>query len=295
MLRMVKRLLQSLVTILVGTYLGLGIVLWAIQERMLFPAPGGIARDSLDSAASEVGASPIDLVAEDGTKIYGWHLRAGPRKSIERDRAVLFFHGNGERVSDSSPFYRLLVQQGWDVIAIAYRGYPGSDPVGPSEAGLAQDAVAAWTYAVSRYHPERIVVHGRSLGGGVAAKLVAGDANPAALVLESTFSSVLDLARRVAPVYPVRLLLRNPFDTRSLAPYFGVPVLIMHSRDDQVIPIQYSARELRSLIAEVQYEETSDLSHQQSLPMSDRRLRHSYLDFLSRAVPTPEPSSFVSP
>jgi fermentation-respiration switch protein FrsA (DUF1100 family) len=286
LLRWVKRLLSMILLFVGGAYVGVGFFLWALQDRMLFPAPGGIGRDSLDQTASEKGALPVDLVAEDGTKLYGWTLR-GRRRSVGNERLVLYFHGNGERVSDYSPLYQLLVEQGWDVLAIAYRGYPGSELRPPSEDGLTLDAQAAWSWAVQRYPPSRIVVHGRSLGGGVAAHLVAGEANPAGLVLESTFASVRELARRVAPLYPVGFLLRNPFDTRVLAPHLGVPVLIMHSRDDKVIPIQHSGRELRGLIAEVEYEETAELTHQHSLPLSDRRLLRSYLGFLERRVPLP--------
>jgi alpha-beta hydrolase superfamily lysophospholipase len=290
LLRWVKRLLSMLLVVILGVYLGVGLFLWVLQDRMLFPAPGGIGRDSLDMTAFEKGAMPVDLEAADGTKLYGWHLR-GRQRAEGSGRLLLYFHGNAERVSDYAPLYQMLVERGWDVLAIAYRGYPGSEARPPSEEGLVLDAQAAWGWATQRYRPERVVVHGRSLGGGVAAHLVAGEANPAGLVLESTFASVRELARRIAPVYPLRWLLRNPFDTRVLAPHFGVPVLIMHSRDDQVIPIEHSARELRGLIAEVEYEETSGLSHQQSLPLSDRRLLRSYLSFLERTAPPPAVSS----
>ena len=281
LLRLVRRLLLALALVLVGLYLAVGLFFWFIQDRMLFPAPGGIGRDSLDLAAAEQGALPIDLVAEDGTRLYAWHVPSGRT----RERAVLFFHGNGERVTDYIPLYRMLTHNGWDVVALAYRGYPGSENRPPSEAGLALDAAAAWRWTAQRYRPDHIVVHGRSLGGGVGARLVAGEANPAGLVLESTFASVRELARRVAPLYPVGLLLRNPFDTRALAPHLGVPVLILHSRDDDLIPLQHSARELRAFIAEVEYEETSGHTHQSCLPVSDRRLGRAYLSFLERRVP----------
>lgn len=261
-------------------YVGIGVGLWLFQDRLVFPAPGGIGRSSLDLAAAEVGAEPLDLVSGDGTHLYGWRLRSTGK------RLVLYLHGNGEVITDYLPLYRILVHAGWDVLAVAYRGYPGSDGH-PSEAGLALDAEAAWRWAVGTggYAPDRIVVHGRSLGGGVASILVSGDANPAALVLESTFTSITDLARRVAPVYPVPWLLRTTFDNRSRAPLLGVPVLLMHSRDDQVIPIEFGGRALRGIIAEVTYEETSGYSHQDCLPVSDARLRRVYLDFLEAQVP----------
>lgn len=284
MARLVGRLFRVLIgLVLVGltVYVAIGAGLYLMQDRLIYPAPGGISRSSLDFAAEEVGAEPLDLTAADGTRLYGWHLRSNG------SRLVLYLHGNGEAITDYVPLYRILVHNGWDVLAVAYRGYPGSDGR-PSEPGLTLDADAAWQWALARgYRPERIVIHGRSLGGGVASTLVSGDANPACLVLESTFGSLTEVAARYAPLYPVRWLLRSQFDNRSKAPLLGVPVLLMHSRDDQVIPIDHGGRALRSIIAEVTYEETSGWSHQDCLPVSDGRLRQVYLAFLDGCVPPP--------
>lgn len=261
-------------------YLAYGGALWWFQDTLIFPAPGGIGRDALDQAAAEVGATPLGLVSGDGTRIYAWH-----RRVPGADRLVIYFPGNAETVADNLPLQRLLLQAGWDVLAVAYRGYPGSEGR-PTEAGLAADARAAWAWATGEggYRPERIVLHGRSLGGGVAAHL-AEDRNPAAMVLESTFASVRELAARQAPIYPVDWLLRHPFDTRSRAARFGVPVLLLHSRDDEVIPIGHGGRALRELIAEVEYHETSTWTHGHCLPVADPELRAAYLSFLARAVP----------
>jgi alpha-beta hydrolase superfamily lysophospholipase len=272
----------SFLAVLLGTaYLAVGALLWAMQDKILFPAPGGIGRDALDAAAAEIGAQPIDLVAADGVRLYGWHLVS------TGSRVVLYLHGNGERVSDYAPLYRILMRQGWDVVVVAYRGYPGSDPVGPTQEGLALDARAAWDWTVGPggYAPDRVVVHGRSLGGGVACMLVEGEANPAGLVLESTFSSVRAVAKRRFPIYPVDWLLRNPFDSVDLAPRLGVPVLVLESRDDQVIPIDLSAKAMVPVIAEVEYHETAGWSHQDCLPVADREVRTAYLSFLERTVP----------
>ena len=278
-MRWLKALARIVVLTGIGSYLGVGVLLWAIQDRLIYPAPGGISRSALDAAAREVGARTVDLRAADETRLYAWHLQSTGR------RLVLFLHGNGEMLPNYIPLFRVLNHNGWDVLALAYRGYPGSEGR-PTEAGLALDAQAAWDWATgpAGYAPETIVVHGRSLGGGVGATLVAGDANPRALILESTFGSLRALASRIAPIYPVRWLLRSPFETRSRAHQLGVPVLLMHSRDDAVIPIEYGGRALRNVIAEVQYEETSGLTHQHCLPVSDPHLKHAYLTFLDRMV-----------
>lgn len=277
---MLERVFRVVLLGLIGGYLAGGLLLWAFQDRLLFPIPGGIGRDSLDANAVELGATTLDLRASDGVGLYAWNLRSNG------NRLVLYLHGNGEVLTDYTPLYRILLRNGWDVMAVAYRGYPGSEGT-PSEAGLGLDAEAAWRWAVGPggYAPDRIVVHGRSLGGGVAAILVDGEANPAGMVMESTFASVRELAHRIAPIYPTGLLLRNPFDTRARASRLGVPVLLLHSRDDQVIPVELGGRALQGLIAEVEYVETAGYAHQDCLPCADAGLRNIYLNFLDRIVP----------
>lgn len=273
-------LLRAVLLAVGVVYVLFGVLLWALQERLLF-VPPGVGRDQLDAAAAEIGAEPLDLVASDGVRTYAWLRRARPGN----DRLVLHFPGNAETVADNLALQRLLLTHGWDVLIGGYRGYPGSEG-SPSERGLARDAEAAWAWATApgRYAPAHIVVHGRSLGGGVASHLVAGPANPAALVLESTFSSVREVASHgLARFYPVGLLLRHPFDSRELAPSFGVPVFLVHALADQVVPIDLGARQLRPVIAEVEsYEVGGGLGHNDPLVVADPEVREAYLAFLER-------------
>ncbi len=263
------------VALLYAAYVG---ALWASQDRMVFPAPGGIDRSALDSAARERGAQPIELVTADGVTLYAWYRTAGA------DRLVIYFPGNGETVAENTGLHRILLQAGWDVLAVAYRGYPGSGGA-PSEAGLVEDALTAWGWATAedRFAPSRIVLHGRSLGGGVAAHL-AEHRNPAAIVLESTFVSARALARRMAPLAPVGLLLRHPFDTVERAPRLGVPALVMHSTGDEMIPVELGGRALLPYLAEATYVEVEGESHGVCLPVVDREVRGAYLQFLDEVV-----------
>ncbi|HHO51495.1 MAG TPA: alpha/beta hydrolase [Deltaproteobacteria bacterium] len=270
--------ISAVLTFCAATYLGYGLLLWVMQERMLFPAPGGIDVDALDQAAREIGAVPISLVASDGVRLYGWHQRRGS------DRLLIYFPGNAETVAENVALHRLLLGAGWDVFALAYRGYPGSEG-SPTEAGVVLDALAAWAWARGAgYAADRIVLHGRSLGGGIAAHL-AEARNPAGLVLESTFVSARALARARAPIYPVDQLIRNPFDTIDRAPRVGVPVFLMHSRDDEVIPLHLGGVGLQPYFAEAEYHETSGLGHGHCLPVMDRVLREAYLAYLDATVP----------
>lgn len=266
--------------LLLAGWLAYGSLMYWLQDAMLFPIPGGIGVDQLDQAAHEQGAETFHVRAADGTSLYGWHRRV---HTTGEPRVVLYLHGNGETVAGNVPLQRLLQNDGWDFLTIAYRGYPGSDGK-PSEAGLLLDAKALWDHALALdYAPDRIVLHGRSLGGGVAIAL-ASQSNPAGMVLESTFYSLLELAEDRAPFLPVSWLLRTPMESYRLAPRVGVPVLELHSRDDGLIPVEHGRR-LSQRFAEVEYIETEGYTHNDVLPAASAPLRKAYVAFLERVVP----------
>ena len=268
------------VSLLVAVYAAYAALLTWLQDALVFPIPGGIGRDQLDLVAAEQGARPLDLVADDGTRLYGWHRPAAD----DQRRALLYFHGNGETVAGNVPIQRLAQRAGFDFLTIAYRGYPGSEGH-PSEEGLLRDARALWDYTTGALGipPERIVFHGRSLGGGVATAL-AVDANPRAMVLESTFFSLEELAAARAPGLPVRWLFRHPFRSWERAPRVGGPVLLLHSRDDGLIPVDH-ARRLAERFAEVEYLETAGHGHDAVLPAVDPAMRDAWTRFVRVHVP----------
>jgi pimeloyl-ACP methyl ester carboxylesterase len=257
-------------------YLAPGAVLLGVQERLLFPAPV-IDVAVLDGLAAESGAVPLRLHAEDGTSLYAWHRPA--EGGVTRDRAVLLFGGNAEPVSGRVQLHDLLAGLGWDVFVVAYRGYPGSEG-SPSEAGLRQDAAVMWGHVTQTLgiRPERVVVHGKSLGGGVAAMLVE-QVPVGALVLESTFLSIPDVAREQYWMYPLEWLVRHPFRTVDRAPGISVPALVLHSDADELIPVA-QGRALATLLPRAIYVEAEGRGHSESLILTDPACRRAYLGLL---------------
>lgn len=265
-------------------WIAYGALLWWFQEAMIFPAPGGPDRDTLDQAARELGAEPLALRAADGTALYGWYKAAGGPDGGRR--AVLYFHGNAETVAGSGPLMRLANQRGWDFGVVAYRGYPGSEGA-PSEAGIALDARALWDEAtVTRGLPaDRIVLHGRSLGGAVAASL-AEQVDAGGLVLESTFRSVVELAGEEAPLYPIDLLLRHRFDTWSRAPSLALPALVLVGSDDRVVTPDHG-KALAERLPEAQVVEVQGGEHHDLLVLRDPAAKRAWLDLLERVDRAP--------
>lgn len=261
----------------VAMYVVYGLMLWSFQERMIFPAPGGISREALDQAAIEVGAEPLTLTAKDGTSLYGWY------RAAEGKRALLYFHGNGESVADSMGLMRTCNRLGWDFGVVAYRGYPGSGGA-PSQVGIRQDSRALWDHVVEGrgISPSQIIVMGRSLGGAVAMELLQ-QVTPAALVLESTFARMEDMARRSAPLYPVPLLLRHSYDSLAIAPSVEIPVLHTHSRHDQVVPFE-QAEQLGSALPSSTFVEVQGLQHQHLLVLQDPQAHEAWRGLLKRVA-----------
>jgi uncharacterized protein len=145
---------------------------------------------------------------------------------------VVLFHGNGEDLSQRVHIAHHLISVGHGVLLAEYRGY-GGNPGKPHEAGLYADGRAAVEFAFR--HSPRVVLHGYSLGSGVAVQL-ATEFPIDALILESPFTGIADVARMRFPYVPVRWLLRDRYDNLSKIGAVRAPVLIYGGLADGVIP-----------------------------------------------------------
>lgn len=225
---MSTRLRRLAVAVLIG-YLGACVLAAMLQSRLVYFPSRDYALTPTD-----VGLDFEDLTLEtaDGVSIAAWYVpHADPKGS------VIFCHGNAGNISDRLPGVKLLHSMGVNVLAFDYRGF-GRSKGKPSETGTYKDAEAAWRYLVEARgeSPQRVVLFGRSLGGAVAIEL-ASRHRPAALVVESTFTSLVDIGRLHYPLLPVRLLLTYRYDSAARVPHITCPKLFMHGREDELIPI----------------------------------------------------------
>ena len=182
----------------------------------------------------------LTLATSDGEALDGWHVQAKPGRDARG--LVLFFHGNAGNIGHRLDYLGMFHALGFATLIIDYRGY-GKSSGSPSEPGTYLDAEAAWRHAtqVLGYSTKRIVVFGESLGGGVAAQ-VAADKRPGALVLASTFTSVPDLGAELYPLLPIRLLANIEYNTLERLARIDCPLLVIHSRDDDIIPYRHGRR-----------------------------------------------------
>jgi uncharacterized protein len=225
----------SILLLIAAGYVFIGAFLYLFQGKLLF-YPTRIL--TVGPAAAGMDFEDVYLTTSDGERLHGWFV---PRKGARA--TLLFFHGNAGNISDRIESIRQFHNLGLNVFIFDYRGY-GKSTGRPTEQGLYIDAIAAYDHLTTGrgIPPDSIIIFGRSLGGSVAAFL-ASQRPAAALALESTFTSVADVARGYYPIYPVRLLTRYRLPTIEYLAGYNGPLLVAHSPDDELISVRFG-REL---------------------------------------------------
>jgi fermentation-respiration switch protein FrsA (DUF1100 family) len=174
-----------------------------------------------------LGAEDAWMETSDGVKLHGWWI-GRPDAEI----TTLHLHGNGGNITHRAAIAREIVQAGSSILLLDYRGY-GRSGGRPSEAGLYRDGEAAYDYLIAKsIRPERLVIHGESLGSAVAVDLAIRKPS-AGLVLEAPFPSARSVAARVLP--GLGPLLISGFDSKSRIQRLRVPLLLIHGDRDEVI------------------------------------------------------------
>lgn len=226
-----SRFLLSVMGVALALYLGLVAFAYADQRKLLYqPDPTFIAPPA-DGPPIQV----IRLTAQDGTKLIAWYLP--PRGD---NPVVLHFNGNAQGLAFQKWRWKRFADAGVGFFAVGYRGYSGSEGH-PSEQGLIQDSNAAYDWVAARYPAQRIVIHGYSLGSGLAVRLAAQ--RPArALILEAPYTSTTDVAAARLPWLPVRWLMKDRFQSTDWIGKVHIPLLIVHGARDSVIPFRFGQR-----------------------------------------------------
>jgi len=212
-------------------YLGFGLGLLVMQSRLLYRPVRNVAFTPEDLGLDFEDAT---FPSAGGVALNGWFVPAR-----QAPFTVLFCHGNSGNIGHRLDSINLLHDLGLNCFIFDYRGY-GKSEGKPTEAGTYQDARAAydWLTQTRGILPEQIVVMGRSLGGSVAAQL-AGNVPVAGSVIECAFTSYPDIGAKFYPYMPVRLFARYRYDTRAHLTRARCPILVMHSRDDDLVPFEF--------------------------------------------------------
>jgi fermentation-respiration switch protein FrsA (DUF1100 family) len=187
----------------------------------------------------------VDLPRGDGVRQFAWRMEAADAPAAGAERLwLLFLHGNASTVASrmNVAHYERLRALGLNLLAPEYRGYNGLDGA-PTEATVAVDARAAYDFlrTQERVPPERLIIFGWSLGGAIAVDL-ASQVDARAVILEGAPASIADLGQQQYPIFPIRWIIRNPFDAIHRIPRVRAPLLFLHSAEDTIIPIAEGRR-----------------------------------------------------
>lgn len=217
-------------------YVGVSLYLYFNQDQFIFyPMP--LPEETRVQMQRQPGISPLSLKADDGIVLHGWIHHT---TDTSKQPVILYFGGNAEEIS-----YRVMEfgrLSGWTTISLNYRGY--GDSLGkPSQKNLFRDALTLFDNVATRpdVDPRRIVTVGFSLGTGVATYL-ASKRPIAGVTLIAPFDSFLNVIKKNYGIFPVRLLLKHPFESLPYASLAACPLLCVIAVNDEVIPAECSRR-----------------------------------------------------
>ena len=224
-------MLILIIGVLLISYLALAAVLYVMQPKFLY----GPVRE-VSSKPAELGLDFEDVVfkSADGLDLSGWYIPAkNPRLTL------LFCHGNGGNIGHRLDSIKIFHNLGLNCFIFDYRGY-GDSRGKPSEEGTYTDAMAAykWLIEEKKMPAEDIIIFGRSLGGSIAAQL-ASRVEAGALIVESAFTSYVDIAKEYYPYMPVRWFARFGYRTIDYIKEVHCPVMLIYSRNDEIVPYKF--------------------------------------------------------
>ena len=272
----------------------LAVLAMFLEEKLIyFPEkyPSGPWEYVERLAASDefpVSMTDVWLTAKDGNRCHAWYLSSKAAKDQPagteaggRQLAVVHFHGNAGNLTTWFQEYVTIAKLGVDVLAVDYRGY-GKSEGRPTEQGLYQDAVAAWEYLreTRGFARERIVIYGYSLGGGVAVDL-AHKVGPAGLIVQSSFTSIPDMAGAVFPLAP-RFLVRTKMESLAKVGAIDCPKLFIHGTVDDLVPFGHGQRLFSAAAEPKQFFPVPGAGHNDVFAVGGPGLQAALQEFLKR-------------
>lgn len=230
---MIKKVILNIVIIILSVYVFVIFYMFINQENYLFfPSKEYI------SPPSNLGVEEVWFKTNDGEKLHAWWL-----ENKKDSKTVIFFHGNAGNISDRVSQVQIFKKLKLNCLMVDYRGYGKSSGKIKKEKDIYLDSLAAWDYVIKEkgVQAKDIIIWGRSLGGAVAIDL-AQEKDVFAVIAESTFYSVVDMAKKQYWFLPAGLITKYKFLSNDKVKNIKAPIMIVHSRDDEIVPFEQGER-----------------------------------------------------
>ena len=257
--------------------------LWPSVVNSLLYFPSRVVEG--DPRTAGLSFEDVEMRASDGERLHGWWIPAARPPAAAH---VVFFHGNAGNIAQRLAHARVLSDAGLDVLLFDYRGY-GRSSGAPDEAGTYRDARAAREAVLARpgVDPAALVYLGESLGGAVATELAVAHP-PAALVLQSTFTSVRAMARLHYPVVPAALV-PDAYPTKGRIGLVRAPVLVLHGDRDTIVPLSHGQALFAAAPEPKRMETIRGAGHNDLLLVAGRAYGEAVADWAREARRLPRP------
>jgi hypothetical protein len=229
---------------------------------------------NIDPADYSMDYSDVYFYSQDGVRLNGWFF---PK---ENGPVLLYCHGNAGNIGHRLEIIDMFLKSGTGVFIFDYRGYGRSSGT-PGERGIYADAAAAYDYLINEkgYEEQSIIVYGESLGSAPCLE-TALRRSPKAVILEGAFTSARDMAKKVFPAVPPALISGSKFNNAEKIKRIECPVLVIHSRDDEIVPYRHS-EVLFDNIPGKKRRITISGGHNEAMLMNKEKLISGIKDFIS--------------
>jgi len=220
----------TIVLALVSFYVLLLTIVFSFQRNLLYhPSAGNYHKDEVTNEPTEI--EKVKITTVDNINLVAWFYN----KNIEKFKTILFFHGNAGSLENRTYKLNYFKDLNVNFLIIAWRGFSGNEGK-PSEIGLYRDAKSAIKWLnLKGVTDENIILYGESLGTGVAVE-VAQNKNYAGVILESPYTSMVNMGKKHYPLFPVRFLLKDKFESYKKIKKVSVPILVIHGKIDTIVP-----------------------------------------------------------
>ena len=220
----------AIVLALVSFYVLLLTIVFFFQRNLLYhPSVDNYLKDQTTNKPTEI--EKVKITTVDNIDLVAWFYN----KNLEKFKTILFFHGNAGSLENRTYKLNHFKDLNVNFLIIAWRGFNGNKGK-PSEIGLYRDAKSAIQWLnLKGVTKENIILYGESLGTGVAVE-VAQNKNYAGIILESPFTSMVNMGQKYYPLFPVRFLLKDKFESYKKIKKVSAPILVIHGKVDKIVP-----------------------------------------------------------